>query len=139
MSSGVAVNSECLELFQEFKLRKKYKYIIFKLSDDNKEIVVEKTAPETATYDEFLQCLPADEPRYAVYDFDYEKPDAGARNKITFYSWIPDTSKIRAKMLYASSKDALRKNLVGLAIEIQGTDFSEVDYETILDKALRSN
>ena len=33
-------------------------------------------------------------------------------------------------MLYASSKDALRRNLVGLAIEIQGTDFSEVNNNT---------
>ena len=51
---------------------------------------------------------------------------------------IPDTSKVRQKMLYASSKDALRKKLVGLAIEIQGTDFSEVSYEVVLDKASRS-
>lgn len=33
-------------------------------------------------------------------------------------------------MLYASSKDALRKALVGIAAEIQGTDLSEVSYET---------
>ncbi|CDS11885.1 hypothetical protein LRAMOSA04081 [Lichtheimia ramosa] len=137
MSSGVAVNDQCLELYQEFKLRKSYKYIIFKLSDDLKEIVVEKAA-ETGTYDEFLACLPADEPRYAVYDFDYEKPGEGQRFKITFYSWIPDTAKVRQKMLYASSKDALRKKLVGLAIEIQGTDFSEVDHEAVLEKASRS-
>jgi hypothetical protein len=37
----------------------------------------------------------------------------------------PDTSKIKQKMLYASSKDALRKKLVGIGSEIQGTDFSE--------------
>lgn len=43
-----------------------------------------------------------------------------------FYDRIPDTSKVRQKMLYASSKEALRRNLVGLAIEIQGTDSSEV-------------
>jgi cofilin len=33
-------------------------------------------------------------------------------------------------MLFASSKDALRKALVGISAEIQGTDFSEVDYTT---------
>ncbi|KAI8089676.1 uncharacterized protein BX664DRAFT_333627 [Halteromyces radiatus] len=137
MSSGVSVNPQCLELYQEFKLRKKYKYIIFKLSDDLSEIVVENSA-ETGTYDDFLQKLPADEPRYAVYDFDYEKPGEGQRSKITFYSWIPDTAKVRQKMLYASSKDAIRKQLIGLAIEIQGTDFSEVDHETVLEKASRS-
>ncbi|KAI8877121.1 hypothetical protein K501DRAFT_45371 [Backusella circina FSU 941] len=137
MSSGVAVNEQCLELYQNLKIGQKYKYIIFKLSDNLKEIVVDKSA-ETGEYDEFLGSLPQDEPRYAVYDFDYEKPGEGKRSKITFYSWIPDTSKVRQKMLYASSKDALRKNLVGIAIEIQGTDASEVDYDTVLEKASRS-
>ncbi|KAG1440366.1 hypothetical protein G6F56_011953 [Rhizopus delemar] len=66
-------------------------------------------------------------------------PEEGQRNKIVFYSWIPDTSKVRHKMLYASSKDALRRKLVGVAIEIQGTDSSEVHYDTVLEKALRSN
>ncbi|KAI9316399.1 hypothetical protein BX666DRAFT_236525 [Dichotomocladium elegans] len=138
MSSGVGVNDQCVELYNEFKLRKKYKYIIFKLSDDHREIVVEKAA-ETGGYDDFLACLPESEPRYAVFDFEYEKPGEGMRNKIVFYSWIPDVAKVRAKMLYASSKDAIRKQLVGLAIEVQGTDFSEVDSETVLEKALRSN
>lgn len=31
-------------------------------------------------------------------------------------------------MLYASSKDAIRRSLVGIANEIQATDFSEVAY-----------
>ena len=33
-------------------------------------------------------------------------------------------------MLFASSKDALRRALVGIAAEIQGTDFSEVAHES---------
>jgi hypothetical protein len=41
----------------------------------------------------------------------------------------PDDAKIKAKMVFASSKDALRRALVGIAVEIQGTDFSEVAYE----------
>ena len=45
----------------------------------------------------------------------------------------PETSKIRSKMLYASSKDAIRKKLVGISNEIQGTDFSEVAFQTVLD------
>ncbi|KAG1153518.1 hypothetical protein G6F37_010291 [Rhizopus arrhizus] len=50
----------------------------------------------------------------------------------------PDTSKIRHKMVYASSKIALRKQMDGVGIEIQGTDASEVDYESVLEKAQRS-
>ncbi|CAM0139252.1 unnamed protein product [Umbelopsis sp. WA50703] len=137
MSSGVAVNDACVEIFQELKLRHKYKYIIFKMADDLKEIVVEKSA-EKAEYSDFLSELPESEPRYAIYDFEYEKPGEGLRSKIIFYAWTPDTSKVRSKMLYASSKDALRRKLVGIAIEVQGTDLDEVDEETILEKAQRS-
>jgi hypothetical protein len=71
----------------------------------------------------------------------------------------PDTAKVKDKMLYASSKDALRKKLVGIATgktisscisfnttlipffylsEIQATDFSEVAYESVLEKVSRS-
>ncbi len=49
----------------------------------------------------------------------------------------PDTSKVKQKMLYASSKDALRKKLDGIFTEIQCTDYSEVSHETVLDKITR--
>lgn len=48
---------------------------------------------------------------------------------LAIYHRSPDEAKIKTKMLYASSKDALRRALVGVAIEIQGTDHSEVAYE----------
>ncbi|KAG0666937.1 cofilin [Rhodotorula mucilaginosa] len=131
----VQVNSQCLDSFQELKLGKKTKYIVFKLSADNTQIEVEKTSP-SASYDDFLNDLPPNSPRYAVYDFEYEK-DGGKRNKICFYAWSPDEAKIKEKMLYASSKDALRRSLVGVANEIQGTDSSEVAYDEVLDKISR--
>jgi cofilin len=37
-------------------------------------------------------------------------------------------------MLYAASKDALRKKLDGVYTEIQCTDLAEVSFETVLDK-----
>lgn len=50
----------------------------------------------------------------------------------------PETAKIKPKMLYASSKDALRKKLVGIATEIQGTDLSEIAHDVVLDKVSKS-
>lgn len=38
------VNEECVTTWNDLKLNKKHKYIIFKLSDDLKEIVVEETS-----------------------------------------------------------------------------------------------
>lgn len=42
-------------------------------------------------------------------------------------------------MIYASSKDALRRALNGIAAEIQGTDYSEVAYEAVLEKVSKGN
>jgi hypothetical protein len=49
----------------------------------------------------------------------------------------PDDAKIKQKMLFASSRDALRRSLVGIAAEIQGTDYSEVAYESGQSRLLR--
>ncbi len=136
MSSGVGVRDEAIEVFQELKLKKKYKYIIYKLSDDNKEIVVEKTVDD-ANYDSFMTSLPADECRYCVYDFQYETSGEGIRNKLLFYVWSPDSARIKQKMLYASSKDALRRKLEGIYTEIQCTDLSELAHDFVLDKVTR--
>lgn len=37
-------------------------------------------------------------------------------------------------MLYASSKDAIRKKLVGIGVEVQATDASEISFEAVLEK-----
>ncbi|KZV74236.1 hypothetical protein PENSPDRAFT_626226 [Peniophora sp. CONT] len=135
--SGVAVDDACLQAFQELKLGKKLKYIIYQVSADKTQIIVTKKSDDPS-YDNFLADLPENECRWAVYDFEFEK-DGGKRNKICFFMWSPDDAKIKDKMLFASSKDAIRRSLVGIASEIQGTDYSEVAHESVLDKVSRGN
>lgn len=48
--------------------------------------MVEKTV-ESGDYDSFIDALPTDECRYAVYDFEYNTGGEGKRNKILFYVW----------------------------------------------------
>jgi len=123
-----------LKAYQELKSRKA-KYVLYKLSDDLKEIVVEKKSTAT-DYEEFIGDLPENDCRWAVYDLEYDTDD-GKRNKIFFISWSPDSAKVKSKMLYASSRDALRRSLQGIAKELQGTEYSEVAYEVALEKALK--
>jgi cofilin len=63
-----------------------YKYIIFALTKDVKEIIVEKTS-QSSDYSDFIADLPENEPRYAVYDFEFEKEGEGKRSKIVFLAW----------------------------------------------------
>lgn len=54
---------------------------------------MEKTAEAPAgaspvdVYEEFLGELPEKSPRFAIFDFEFEKEGAGKRNKILFVSW----------------------------------------------------
>ena len=48
--------------------------------------------------------------------------------------WSPDTAPIKSKMVYASSKDSIKRSFNGIGTEIQGTDYAEGSYETVLEK-----
>ena len=127
---SVTVADESLTAFNDLKLGRKYKFVIFTLND-------EKTSTEQE-YDAFLEKLPENECRYAVYDFEYDIGGGeGKRSKIVFFTWSPDTAPVRAKMVYASSKDSLRRALNGVAADVQGTDFSEVAYDAVHEKVSR--
>lgn len=56
-SNSATVNEECITAYNDLKLNKKYKYVIFKLSDDNKEIVVDSTSESGPEYDDFREKL----------------------------------------------------------------------------------
>ncbi|KAJ3061808.1 cofilin, partial [Quaeritorhiza haematococci] len=135
-SSGVGVRDAAVEAFQDLKLKKRYRYIVYKITDDFKEITTERMV-ENSEYNDFVASLPANECRYCVYDFEYEVPGEGPRNKIVFIFWAPDTAKVKAKMLYAASKEAIRKKLDGIYTELQCTDLSEVSHDSIMDKVSR--
>lgn len=77
---------ECLEKYQELKQGKKLSYIIYGISDDKKSIIVLKTS-ESRDFEEFVADLPEKECRWAVYDFEYELPGEGIRNKLVFVQW----------------------------------------------------
>ncbi|WP_084529409.1 actin-binding ADF family protein [Nocardia crassostreae] len=134
MSSGVAVSDACLEAFNKLKLEQAYRYIIFNVNVPNKEIVVEKTSTDS-DYELFLNDLPKDECRYAVYDFEYQQD--GKRNKILFYFWAPDAAAIKTKMIYSGSTSDLRQRFTGVAEDLHGTDYDEVSCEVVLDRVTR--
>ncbi|KAL2265558.1 hypothetical protein VTJ83DRAFT_6658 [Remersonia thermophila] len=142
--SGATVNQECVTAYNDLKLNKKYTYVIFKLSDDNKEIVVESTSEDGPEYDNFREKLLNAQsktktgalskgPRYAVYDVQYDLASGeGTRNKITFIAWSPDDAGILAKMVYASSKEALKRALPGIAAEVQANDADDIEWSSLV-------
>ncbi|KAE8347140.1 hypothetical protein BDV24DRAFT_122894 [Aspergillus arachidicola] len=139
MASGVGVNDDCQAKFLEMKLGHKYRYVIYRLSADNKEIVVDKTGSMDSTYDDFIGDLSEHECRWAVYDFDHKLDEDSRIRKLIFISWCPDGARIKSKMIFTSSTDTLRRTLNGIGLQIAATEWSEIFFEAVLDKAQRGS
>jgi cofilin len=87
-SNSVSIDQDCITAANALRFSKgpdKTKFIIFKITDDEQNVIVEETSSETE-YEVFRQKLlsgidktgkPA--PRYAVYDVDYDLGEDGKR------------------------------------------------------------
>ncbi|XP_064600392.1 actophorin-like [Liolophura sinensis] len=137
MASGVKVADECISAYQEIKLGHKWRYVIYRLSDDLRTVIVQERAGKNKSYNDFVETLHEAEQmkqcRYAVYDVEYMHNDM-QRSKLAFFLWSPETATIKQKMVYTSTKDALKQKLVGLGVEIQSTDDTELALTYILEK-----
>ncbi|KAL6128744.1 hypothetical protein ACLB2K_072099 [Fragaria x ananassa] len=135
-SSGMAVHDDCKIKFLELKAKRNHRFIVFKIEEKIQQVIVEKIGGPDESYEDFTNSIPADECCYAVYDFDFTTEENCQKSKIFFISWSPDTSRVRSKMLYASSKDRFKRELEGIQVELQATDPSEMSLDVIKGRAL---
>ncbi|KAL0800535.1 hypothetical protein Bca101_055710 [Brassica carinata] len=130
-ASGMHVSDECKLKFLELKAKRNYRFIVFKIDEKAQQVAIDMVGNPEETYDSFTKCMPENECRYAVYDFDFTTPENCQKSKIFFIAWSPDTSRVRSKMLYASSKDRFKRELDGIQVELQATDASEMSLDII--------
>ncbi|KAJ7681557.1 hypothetical protein B0H17DRAFT_58649 [Mycena rosella] len=125
----ISIVAECSTLYDQLKVRK-LKYIIFALSDDNKSIIIHKSS-ESPNYEDFLREFPSDDCTWAVYRLENQ-----GENKICFYSWLPDGANVEVRIMYTSFNDVLRRHLAGVAVDIYGTDASDLSYKLVMNQIL---
>ncbi|WZY80999.1 hypothetical protein YC2023_027383 [Brassica napus] len=128
-ASGMAVHDDCKLRFLELKAKRTHRFIVYKIEEKQKQVVVEKVGEPILSYEDFAASLPAEECRYAIYDFDFVTTENCQKSKIFFIAWCPDVAKVRSKMIYASSKDRFKRELDGIQVELQATDPTEMDLD----------
>ena len=74
-----------------------------------------------------------DAPIRLSIDFDYKTTDGRDADKVILLSWIPDTAKIKQKMSYAGTKEAVKSALVGVALNINATDLAEAGMDALTE------
>ncbi|GLT35953.1 hypothetical protein SLA2020_103620 [Shorea laevis] len=130
----MAVHDDCKLKFLELKAKRNYRFITFKIQDQ--QVVIDKLGQPEESYEDFTSSFPENECRYAVYDFDFTTDENCQKSKIFFIAWAPDASKVRNKMVYASSKDRFKRELDGIQVELQATDPSEMSLDIVKSRAL---
>ncbi|XP_073495062.1 cofilin-2 isoform X2 [Phyllobates terribilis] len=152
MASGVTVNDEVIKVFNEMKVRKaqsseeikkRKKAVLFCLSSDKREIIVEEAKQILVgdigntvedPYRTFVNLLPLDDCRYGLYDATYETKES-KKEDLVFIFWAPDNAPLKSKMIYASSKDAIKKKFTGIKHEWQVNGMDDIkDRSTLADK-----
>ena len=130
-ATGVSVHDDAINEFNDMKLKRiKAKFIIYKIDGPN---IISEQQSESDDFDTFLAALPPDDCRYAIYDMDFETNDGRPGNKLVMVAWSPDTAKVKSKMVYAGSKDAMSRAMVGISTKVTATDMSELTKEIIVD------
>lgn len=132
--SGYAVSDDCVATYKQLVTKSAFSYLIFKLDEEAGTVIVGEQGQKGDTFGDFVESLPDGDPRYAVFDYAYTNDDGCKFNKILFIMWAPDGSPLKNKMLYASSKDYFKQHLDGVALEIQATDFDDLEPKLVRER-----
>ena len=90
-TSGMDMHDDCKLKFLELKAKRTYRFVVFKIEEKQKQVVVEKVGEPTQSYQDFTIGLLVDECRYAVYDFDFVIEKNCQKSRIFFIAWLSFT------------------------------------------------
>ena len=139
---------DCIQEFEKMKLgggkEDMPRFIIYKISDDKKFIEIDYVAKPGEGFEEMKGKLGAavlDEKgdpvycRYIMYDAHITTKSGVEASKLVFIAWSDDDAPVKPKMLYASSKDAIKKSFTGVQEEYQAVDKADLDEAEVNKKA----
>ncbi|XP_035289919.1 cofilin-2-like isoform X2 [Anguilla anguilla] len=152
-ASGVTVTEDVVTVFNEMKVRKaqageeeekRKKAVLFCLSEEEDSIVLEEGreilqgdvgASVQDPYLHFVQMLPPEDCRYALYSASYETRRV-QKEDLVFIFWDPESAPLKTKMIYERSKDAITKKFKGIKLEWRVNSLEEIQDRRSLAKKL---
>ena len=154
-NTGFKVNEECKTLYEEFKMSgtklPKYDYIVLVPDGDKGVVIVGDSPPygESAGMDDYKDStneppsfkrlrnyLKTKSAAYCFYDFRWVQADGASeqsKTEIKFIAWSDDNKATgREKMIFAGTKDAVKKALKHDNKDHSANDESDLVYKDIL-------
>lgn len=131
MVSGIHMKDEHVDLFNELKIDKKHRFLVFGLNSTNNGIDLISVGSKESKLADLKEHLPSNDCRFVVYDFDtqtFENPPRDT-SRLLFILWAPDAAPIKRKVPAVSTKGEFKAQFVGIQKDLQISDFGLIDEE----------
>ena len=132
--AGVEIAKECVDTFQQVKMRSgKLNAAMFKIVDES-SIQVEKTWQQI-TWESFVQQFAEDNVAYALFNFQFQsKSDKVMRSKTLLIHWAPKTASLKEKMMVTMYKAKLVATLGSGFVKIQACGKEDLEASSVQEK-----
>ncbi|KAA8498694.1 Cofilin [Porphyridium purpureum] len=141
MASNINVPEKLKAEFDGLVHGHKYRAVIAKITPDFTSVEVESTLPALQdmvdpgpAYKEMVDMLPEHGCRYILYDFQWQSSATITHSKVILILWSSETSKVREKMIYASSQECILNAVPDIQRQVQATDEDEISYPVVLKR-----
>mmetsp|Transcript_8786 Transcript_8786/g.14967 ORF Transcript_8786/g.14967 Transcript_8786/m.14967 type:complete len:141 (-) Transcript_8786:189-611(-) len=113
VATGVSVSDESIHEFNKIINRhnSSVTFVIYKIEDER--CIVTEHLGESDDIEEFLDLLPENDCRYALYKTRFTTKDGRESSKLVKITWTPSSASVRTKMISAASSAALGAVLGG--------------------------
>ncbi|KAJ5939921.1 hypothetical protein N7516_000089 [Penicillium verrucosum] len=139
---SIPVSEECISAFNELRSgpeATRPKFIICKISDDNKSIVLEETSTEKDWHFFRMKlCAAVDKdgglaPRYAIYDMDYGFGSKGKQTMTVFIEWSPSCVPLKKILLYLNNRQQLTSPF-DLKVSIEADCIMDLEWAAVMEQ-----
>merc|ERR1712019_64558 len=143
MSTGVTCSQALIDRFDKWKLGKdEAKAMTLICTIGEKEVDVTDEIPAASVegksfeeqYAAVKDKLSDDDCKYILTNFYFTDKNGSKAEKVVLIKWSPDTAKIKKKMMYAGTLQAVTTACTGIHKTIEASDFDEASYAEILSE-----
>ena len=135
MVSALELHEDIANEFKNLSFKRKHRYMICKLSDDQKSAIVEKIGARDSTFEDFQNDMPKDEPRWAVYEIEWTSDDQRKEAKVIFINYSPDNAKVpKDRFAYSQFKSAVRAKIDPIHKELQVNDHADINWNAFREE-----
>jgi cofilin len=125
--SSLTFDDACAVRFEELKIRRKHRFLLFKLDEGGNTIVVDKVGTREDTWETLKLAMPERDCRFAVYDHEFDTDRGVKANKLWFIIWNPENATASKKMAMAASKTRFQESTLPGCFEVQAASLEELE------------